>query len=81
MTTVLCKYRGMLVFMSVSPAKDGIGHCPDCGGTSFRDAPWGWVECTECGFAVAEESIQRASVNVHCDRDAYKVDDDYLWDL
>lgn len=59
--SVLCKLHGYLVLMSTTASTSGIGRCPACQGTKFRNAPHGWVECAtdECDFAMLKEHLKR----------------------
>ncbi len=59
--SALCKLGGCLVLMSTTTAESGVGRCPVCKGTEFRDAPYGWVECWTdgCEFAVLKQHLQR----------------------
>jgi rubredoxin len=60
MTEALCKIAGGLYLCATKPS-DGPGHCPVCRGTEFADAPYGWVECTQCrNFAVLRTHLDRA---------------------
>ena len=61
MKTALCKLRGMLVLMEIQPTEQQ-GKCPDCGGTKFvNGTSWdkGWVNCTNCDFAVLAKHLER----------------------
>ena len=66
LNTALCKYQGGLYLIEVTKAKDGVGKCPECGYTKFREGiRWdkGWLECANpdgCGFAVLKAHVERA---------------------
>jgi len=65
--SVLCKVDGCLLLMStITPPEGRTGRCPLCHGTEFRDAPYGWVECTtgECDFAVLKSHLDRLADDV-----------------
>ena len=64
--SALCKLNGCLVVMSTTTATFGIGRCPVCKGTRFRDGPYGWVECEGdgCDFAVLKEHLHRTPDDV-----------------
>lgn len=55
----LCQFRGMLIYMEIAKADDGLVHCPECDGIEFRELHGGWVRCDGCGeFAMLRDPIE-----------------------
>jgi hypothetical protein len=55
----VCKLAGSLVVATFSQAPDGLGRCPCCHGTKFREEA-GWIACADCdNFAILKTDLEK----------------------
>ena len=56
----LCKIAGILAICEFGRTPVGqTGHCPTCGGVELFEAPYGWLECRGCDFAILRSAYDR----------------------